>query len=69
MLHLRNACCQLQRPEKYMPDQEAAVALETSLSCVLYAAAPLPAFVCRVPAAALATLSPAADTAAVQYLY
>ena len=51
-----------------MPDQEAAVALETSLSCVLYAAASLPASVCHVPAAALATLSPAADTADVQQL-
>ena len=63
-----SACCQLKRPEENLPDREAAVALETSLRCVLYAAASLPASVCHAPAAALATLSPAAVTADVQQL-
>ncbi len=53
--------------EETLPGQGAAVALETRLSCVLHAAASPPASVCHVPAAALATLSPAADTAHVQH--
>ena len=66
LLHHGSACCQLMRSEGGLPGREAAVVLETSLRCVLYAAESRPASVCHVPAAAPATLSPTADTAAVQ---